>query len=167
MRAAAGAAQRPWPLDAVLIADGAQVRAAARCRGPPASRRRRACSAPNCGRPRPISRANAGLRGAWFAAPTDANFGAFRTRYRARYNSAPFRLASMGYDAVLLAVRIAADWPVGRRFPARALTESTGFAGVDGAFRSAGTAIAERALEVREVGATGTTVVSPAPRGFE
>jgi len=107
-----------------------------------------------------------GLRGAWFAAPSDASFGAFRTRYRARYNRDPYRLASLGYDAVLLAVRIAADWPIGRRFPQRALGDSTGFVGVDGAFRFGRNGVAERALEVREVTATGTTVVSPAPRGF-
>ena len=107
-----------------------------------------------------------GLRGAWFAAPSDTNFGPFRTRYRARYGANPFRLASLGYDAVLLTVRIAANWPVGRRFPARALTDPTGFAGVDGAFRFNRDGVAERALEVREINATGTTVVSPAPRGF-
>jgi ABC-type branched-subunit amino acid transport system substrate-binding protein len=107
------------------------------------------------------------LRGAWFAAPSDANFGAFSTRYRARYRAAPYRLSSLGYDAVLLAVRIAANWPIGRPFPARALTDRTGFAGVDGAFRFGRDGIAERALEVREVTATGTTTVSPAPRSFE
>ena len=109
----------------------------------------------------------AALRGAWFAAPTEANFAQFRTRYRARYNVNPYRLATLGYDAVLLAVRIAANWPVGRRFPARALTDPTGFSGVDGAFRFGRNGIAERALEVREIGAGTTTVVSPAPRGFQ
>jgi ABC-type branched-subunit amino acid transport system substrate-binding protein len=110
--------------------------------------------------------ATPGLRGAWFAAPSDASFGAFRTRYRARYRTNPFRLSSLGYDAVLLTVRIAGNWPIGRRFPARALTDNTGFVGVDGAFRFGRDGIAERALEVREVGASGTTVVSPAPRNF-
>ncbi len=110
--------------------------------------------------------ANPGLRGAWFAAPSDASFGAFRTRYRARYNNAPHRLATLGYDAVLLAVRIGANWPIGRSFPDRALRDPTGFVGVDGAFRFGRQGVAERALEVREVGATGTSVVSPAPRGF-
>jgi branched-chain amino acid transport system substrate-binding protein len=109
---------------------------------------------------------HAGLRGAWFAAPSDANYASFRTRYRARYNSNPYRLSTLGYDAVLLTVRIAANWPIGRRFPVRALTDSTGFSGVDGAFRFGRDGIAARALEVREVSPTGTTVVSPAPRGF-
>jgi ABC-type branched-subunit amino acid transport system substrate-binding protein len=110
--------------------------------------------------------ANIGLRGAWFAAPSDGNLAAFRSRYRARYNSQPFRLASLGYDAVLLAVRVAADWPVGRAFPVRALRDSGGFSGVDGAFRFGRDGVADRALEVREVTATGTSIVSPAPRGF-
>jgi ABC-type branched-subunit amino acid transport system substrate-binding protein len=109
---------------------------------------------------------NVGLRGAWYAAPSDGNFGPFRTRYRARFTRDPFRLASLGYDAVLLTVRIAGDWPIGRRFPARALVDPTGFSGVDGAFRFMRSGVAERALEVREVTATGNTVVSPAPRSF-
>lgn len=104
------------------------------------------------------------LRGAWYAAASDGMFNQFRTRYRARYNANPYRLASLGYDSVLLAVRIAADWPIGRQFPEAALRESTGFVGVDGAFRFGRDGIAERSLEVREVG--GATV-SPAPRGFQ
>ena len=111
--------------------------------------------------------APAGLRGAWFAAPSDANYGPFRTRYRARYSSNPYRLSSLGYDAVLLTVRVAANWPIGRRFPVRALTDPTGFSGVDGAFRFRRDGIAERALEVREVTTAGLNVVSPAPRGFD
>jgi ABC-type branched-subunit amino acid transport system substrate-binding protein len=110
--------------------------------------------------------ANAALRGTWFAAPSDANYNAFRTRYRARYTAAPYRLASLGYDAVLLVVRVAGDWAIGRPFPARALRDPGGFSGVDGAFRFGRDGVAERALEIREVGATGTTIVSPAPRGF-
>jgi hypothetical protein len=78
----------------------------------------------------------------------------------------PYRLATLGYDAVLLAMRAAADWPVGRAFPGRALRDPEGFSGVDGAFRFGRDGIAERALEVREVTTAGTSVVSPAPHGF-
>jgi ABC-type branched-subunit amino acid transport system substrate-binding protein len=110
--------------------------------------------------------ANVALRGAWFAAPSDTVYNQFRTRYRARYNAAPFRLASLGYDAVLLTVRVAANWQVRRNFPIRELRDSQGFSGVDGAFRFGRDGVADRALEVREVTAAGSTVVSPAPRGF-
>ena len=109
----------------------------------------------------------AALRGAWYAAPSDGMFNQLRTRYRARYGTNPYRLASLGYDAVLLAIRSAKDWRLGRQFPQGELRDRGGFAGVDGAFRFSGNGIAERALEVREVSATGTTIVSPAARGFD
>lgn len=106
------------------------------------------------------------LRGAWFASPSDTMFNQFRTRYRARYGKNPYRLASLGYDAVLLAVRVAADWRIGRPFPSRELVDPSGFTGVDGAFRFSSDGIAERALQVQQVGAQGATVLSPAPRSF-
>lgn len=107
------------------------------------------------------------LRGAWYASPSDTMFNQLRTRYRARYGANPYRLASLGYDAVLLALRVAGGWPAGRPFPEGELRRRAGFAGIDGAFRFGPDGIAERALEVREVTATGTRVVSPAPRGFD
>jgi len=106
------------------------------------------------------------LRGAWYAAAPDFRFNQLSTRYRARYGKAPYRLASLGYDAVLLAVRSSKDWPLGRAFPARRLTERTGFSGVDGNFRFGRDGIAERLLEVRQVTAAGTTVVAPATKAF-
>lgn len=108
----------------------------------------------------------AALRGAWFASAPDAMFNQLRTRYRSRYGRVPYRLASLGYDAVLLAVRIAGDWPIGRAFPQRALLDSGGFSGVDGAFRFTREGVAERALQVQQIEATGQTVVSAAPKGF-
>jgi ABC-type branched-subunit amino acid transport system substrate-binding protein len=106
------------------------------------------------------------MAGAWFASVDDGLFGQFATRYRARYGNTPYRLASLGYDAVLLTVRIAKDWKVGDRFPIDALADEGGFAGVDGAFRFAHGHVAERALAVHQLGPGGGTVVSPAPRGF-
>ena len=106
------------------------------------------------------------LRGAWFASVSDAMFDQLRTRYRARYKLTPYRLGSLGYDAVLLAVRIAGDWRVGRPFPESALRSAEGFMGVDGAFRFGRDGIAERSLEVLQVNGNGFTTVSPAPKGF-
>ncbi len=108
----------------------------------------------------------AALRGAWYAAAPDARFNQLSVRYRARYGKSPYRLASMGYDAALLAVRSARDWPIGKPFPARGLTDKDGYSGVDGNFRFGRDGVAERLLEVRQVTATGTTVVSPAARAF-
>lgn len=107
------------------------------------------------------------LRGAWYASVGDSMFNQLRTRYRTRYGANPYRLASLGYDSVLLTVRIAKNWRLGWAFPERELRDPVGFAGVDGPFRFTSSGIAERSLEVREVTATGTIVVSPAPRSFD
>ncbi|HEX8124096.1 MAG TPA: penicillin-binding protein activator [Allosphingosinicella sp.] len=109
----------------------------------------------------------AALRGAWYASVADSMFNQLRTRYRARFGANPYRLASLGYDSVLLTVRIAKSWRLGRPFPERELRDPIGFSGVDGPFRFTSSGVAERSLEVREVTATGTTVVSPAPRSFD
>ncbi len=109
----------------------------------------------------------AALRGAWYASVGDSMFNQLRTRYRSRFGANPYRLASLGYDSVLLTVRIAKNWRPGRPFPERELRDPTGFSGVDGPFRFTASGIAERSLEVREVTGTGTIVVSPAPRSFD
>jgi ABC-type branched-subunit amino acid transport system substrate-binding protein len=109
----------------------------------------------------------AALRGAWYAAVSDTMFNQLRARYRARYGADPYRLASLGYDAALLAVRVAKEWRVGSAFPERALRDPGGFTGVDGAFRFEANGIAQRSLEVREVTVDGTAVLSPAARTFD
>ena len=108
----------------------------------------------------------AALRGAWFAAPSDSRFRQFSDSYKTRFGAAPYRLATMGYDSVLLAVRIARDWKVGTPFPTARLIASDGFLGLDGPFRFTPTGEIERALEVREARGGGISVVSPAPDRF-
>lgn len=110
--------------------------------------------------------ADPALRGAWFASVSDVYYRQLATKYRARFNASPYRLASLGYDAVLLTVRIAQDWKPGAPFPLARLTDDGGFAGIDGAFRFRRDGIAERALEVQQINAGQFTVVSPAPSGF-
>ena len=110
--------------------------------------------------------ASPALRGAWFASVSDGLYKQFSTKYRARYQAAPYRLASLGYDAVLLTVRISDGWKPGTPFPAARLTDPDGFAGLDGVFRFRDNGVAERALEVSEVGAGAVTIADPAPRGF-
>lgn len=106
------------------------------------------------------------LRGAWFASVSDGLYNQLATKYRTRFGRSPYRLASLGYDAVLLVTRIAGDWRPGSAFPASRLTDAGGFSGIDGAFRFNRDGIAERALEVQQAGPGGFTVVAPAPRGF-
>ena len=106
------------------------------------------------------------LRGAVYSTVSDAYFNQLVGHYRQRYDKSPFRLASLGYDAVLLAVRAAKDWPIGTPFPQAVLLDADGFGGVDGSFRFKRSGVAERLLEVREVTAGGTKVVAPAKTAF-
>ncbi len=106
------------------------------------------------------------LAGAWYAAVSDTLYRQYAAKYRARFGSGPYRLSSIGYDSVLLTVRIARDWRPGAAFPVGRLRDGDGFSGIDGAFRFGRDSIAERALEVKEIRGGTTTVVSPAPAGF-
>lgn len=110
--------------------------------------------------------ASPAMRGAWFASVSDAYYRQLATKYRVRFGSAPYRLSSLGYDAVLLTVRIARDWKPGTPFPTARLTDDGGFAGIDGPFRFRANGTAERALEVQQVDAGKFTVIEPAPRDF-
>ena len=106
------------------------------------------------------------LNGALFSAVSDQRYKRFADSYAARFGSQPYRVATLGYDAVLLTLRVARDWKVGSPFPRKALYDKGGFLGVDGAFRFMPNGVIERALEVREVKAGEVVAVDPAPAGF-
>lgn len=106
------------------------------------------------------------LRGALFAAVSDSRFKRFSDSYRSRFGSQPYRISTLGYDGVLLALRIAQDWRVGSDFPVSRLREQGGFLGLDGPFRFQRSGVIERAMEVRQVRDGEVAIVSPAPSGF-
>jgi outer membrane PBP1 activator LpoA protein len=162
-----GAVQRlaaKAPYDAVLIADAAATAAAATPlvkRGSPATRvLGTELWNSDGGTARPA------LAGAWFASVSNTLYRQYAAKYRTRFGTAPYRLSSLGYDAVLLTVRIARDWRPGSSFPEARLRDADGFAGIDGAFRFGRDGVAERALEVQEIRGGTTVTVSPAPTGF-
>ena len=166
LRSAVGRLNAQSGYDAVLIADSARNAAVAAplIRSGP-SRGARILGTELWGTETNIAGQTA-LRGAWFASAPEAMFAQLRTRYRTRYGRTPYRLASLGYDAVLLTIRTAQRWPVGRSFPAAELLNAEGFSGIDGAFRFGRSGVAERSLEVRQIDAGGVSVVSPAGRDF-
>jgi ABC-type branched-subunit amino acid transport system substrate-binding protein len=152
--------------DAVLIADNGQIAmsGAATVRSGPSNGAR--ILGTELWKSETALAGSAPMRGAWFASVPDTLFNQFRTRYRARYSAAPSRLASLGYDAVLLAVRLAPQWQLGQQFPERALRSEAGFDGIDGAYRFNGDGVSERQLDIIQVNAGGFSVISPAPRSF-
>ncbi|OBV12623.1 Extracellular ligand-binding receptor [Erythrobacter dokdonensis DSW-74] len=108
----------------------------------------------------------ASMDGAIFSAVSDQRYRRFADSYETRFGNRPYRVATLGYDAVLLTLRIAREWKVGTPFPKNELYDRGGFLGVDGPFRFARTGVAERALEVREVRGGDIIAVDPAPTGF-
>ena len=106
------------------------------------------------------------LNGAWYASVSGTLYRQYAVKYRTRFGAPPYRLSSLGYDSVLLIVRIAREWRVGAPFPEARLRAGDGFSGIDGAFRFGRDGVAERALEVREIRGGTTSVVSPAPASF-
>ena len=107
----------------------------------------------------------AGLVGGWFAGPDPAAWTDFAARYSKNYGTAPVRLASLSYDAVTLALSLAAN-PPGQRFTPDKLARPSGFAGVDGLFRLRPDGTSERGLAILEVTKFGPQVIDPAPSAF-
>lgn len=110
------------------------------------------------------------LTGGWFAAPPPQLWQGFKDRYRELYGADPPRIAALAYDGAALAAVLA-----GRAFAESkrtaydldAVTQPSGFAGVDGIFRFLPSGDSQRGLAVLEMQRSGFRVVDPAPQTFE
>ena len=149
--------------DSVLIADGGRLAAqgAAQLKGPNI----RILGTELWSGEASVARTPA-LAGSVFSAMSDARYKRFSDTYQSRFGSAPYRIATLGYDSVLLTLRVARDWQPGRAFPTEKLRDAGGFLGIDGAFRFGANGIVERAMEVREVRGGSVIVVDAAPAKF-
>jgi ABC-type branched-subunit amino acid transport system substrate-binding protein len=107
----------------------------------------------------------AALDGGWYAAPETSGFRNFSARYRARFGQQPVRTATLAYDAVALVAALVKTQGAGR-FNEQVLTNSSGFAGIDGVFRFLSDGTNERGLAVLRVSPSGGQVVGPAPKSF-
>lgn len=105
------------------------------------------------------------LLGAWYPLPAAAQHADFENRYQRAYNVKPQRTFSLGYDAAALAAVLA------RRaqpdFTAQALTNPSGFGGVEGIFRLLPDGTNQRGYAIMEITRNGPKEVSPAPDSFE
>lgn len=105
------------------------------------------------------------LHKAWYPAPEPKGWQNFTQRYAKTYGKPPQRISSLAYDAVSLAVSLAAN-PKSQRFSEGELTRASGFAGIDGLFRLLPDGTSERGLAVLEVQKFSSKVVDPAPSAF-
>ncbi len=109
------------------------------------------------------------LQGGWFPAPPPALWSTFRKRYEESFGNTPPRVASLGYDAVALAAVLEQRGSAGGSFlpyTAETITQSLGFAGIDGIFRFLPSGAVQRGLAVLEIRQAGFIERDPALRAF-
>lgn len=106
-----------------------------------------------------------GLQGGWFALPDPALTGSFNDRYRAAYGAAPHPLAGIAYDSIAAVGALVSSGDSDALSRAN-LTQSSGFAGVNGIFRLLPDGTNERAMAVVEIQNNEAVVIDPAPRSF-
>ncbi|GAA4643814.1 penicillin-binding protein activator [Pontixanthobacter gangjinensis] len=152
--------------DTVLIADGARLAAlAAGELNPRGAGTAKILGTELLSGEAGVTRTSA-LRSTLFSAVSDSRFKRFSDSYNSRFGGQPYRISTLGYDGVLLTLRVARDWRVGSTFPIAELRSDEGFLGLDGAFRFRRNGVIERAMEVREIQDGKVVIVSPAPATF-
>ncbi|SNT18777.1 penicillin-binding protein activator [Tropicimonas sediminicola] len=106
-----------------------------------------------------------GLQGAWMALPDPQLNASFRDRYVSAYGSQPHPLAGLSYDGIAAVGAL-----VGRgqsdALTRSALTQGSGFVGVNGIFRLMDNGTNQRGLAVGQIQNNQVIVIDPAPRSF-
>jgi len=105
------------------------------------------------------------LNTGWYPAPERDGFAGFAKRYQTTFGAAPFRAATLAYDAVSLAAGLAGRFGE-RRFARQTLTNPNGFIGVDGAFRFLQNGLSQRGLAIYQVNRGTAQIIEAAPRTF-
>ncbi len=106
-----------------------------------------------------------GLQGAWFATPSPALVQQFNNRYQAAYGAQPNALAGLAYDGIAAIGALVARGNA-NALTTSALTQSAGFAGVNGPFRLLPNGTNERGMAVAQIRNNQVIVIDPAPRSF-
>ncbi|MFV2053618.1 penicillin-binding protein activator [Aliiroseovarius sp. YM-037] len=106
-----------------------------------------------------------GVQNGWFAVPDPALNARFRERYSAAYGGAPHPIAGLAYDGIA-AIGALVKAGNSEALTASALTQGSGFVGVNGVFRLRGDGTNQRGLAVATIRDNQVIVIDPAPRSF-
>jgi ABC-type branched-subunit amino acid transport system substrate-binding protein len=106
-----------------------------------------------------------GLQGGWFALPDPGLYQQYQARYQAAFGSAPHPISGLAYDGIA-AIGALVKQGKANALTGAALTQGSGFAGVNGIFRLRKDGTNDRGLAVAEVRGGQLVVVDAAPRSF-
>ncbi len=106
-----------------------------------------------------------GLQGGWFALPSPPLSRQFESRFAAAYGRAPHPIAGLAYDGIA-AIGALLSQGKSNALTTAALTQGTGFVGVNGIFRLRPDGTNERGLAIAEIRDRQVIVIDPAPRSF-
>ena len=111
----------------------------------------------------PQALADPQLQGAWFAAASPDEVGAFTARFQTAFGRVPANVAVLAYDTTAMVAGLSRTGPIGTA----QLVDPQGFAGRSGIFRLLGNGQTQRGLAVLEVNQGTVRVVDPAPLTFD
>jgi len=105
------------------------------------------------------------LQGGWFALPAPALTLQYQTRYSATYGEPPHPISGLAYDGIAAIGALVSNGQ-SDALSVAALTQATGFAGVNGIFRLRADGTNERGLAIATISEQQVKILDPAPRSF-
>ena len=106
-----------------------------------------------------------GLQGGWFAVPDLTRTQNFSAQFQEQFGNRPHQLASLAFDGIA-AIGALAQAGFDDILTREALTQPSGFQGVDGIFRLKDDGTNERGLAIATVHDKQGLIIDPAPRSF-
>ncbi len=106
-----------------------------------------------------------GLQGGWFAVPDLTRTQNFSAQFQEQFGNRPHQLASLAFDGIA-AIGALAQAGFDDILTREALTQPSGFQGVDGIFRLKDDGTNERGLAIATVQDKQVLIIDPAPRSF-
>lgn len=113
----------------------------------------------------PATLALPGVQGGWFSLPDPSLNRQFQARYVGAYGGQPHPIAGLAYDGIA-AIGALVKTRGNQALTGSALTQSSGFVGVNGIFRFRSDGTNQRGLAVAEIRDNQVFVIDPAPRSF-
>ena len=106
-----------------------------------------------------------GVQGGYFALPDPGLYHQYQARYQTAFGEPPHPISSLAYDGIA-AIGALVKQGKANALTSAALTQGSGFVGVQGIFRLRSDGTNERGLAIATISNNQVTVVDPAPRSF-